>query len=86
MELDELAVEYFFNNQTQLFSKPVAETIDEAADFLEDCMAVTFDSADEVREYMDEMGMDISGMSDDELLEQSEIFCLPDGRYLYVEG
>ena len=86
MELDELAVEYFFNNQTQLFSKPVAETLEEAADFLEDCMAVVFDDIGDVRDYLDEMGMDISGMSDDELTEQSEVFTLPDGRFLYVEG
>ena len=86
MEFDDLAVEYFFNNQTQLFTKPVAETLEEAADFLEDCMAVTFDDTDELRDYLDELGMDISGMSDDELTEQSEVFVLPDGRYLYVEG
>ena len=86
MEFDDMAVEYFFNNQTQLFTKPVAETLEEAADFLEDCMAVTFDDTDELRDYLDELGMDISGMSDDELTEQSEVFVLPDGRYLYVEG
>ena len=86
MEFDDLAVEYFFNNQTQLFTKPVAETLEEAADFLEDCMAVTFDDTGELRDYLDELGMDISGMSDDELTEQSEVFVLPDGRYLYVEG
>ena len=86
MELDDIAVEYFFNNQSQLFSKPVAETIDEAFDFLEDCMAVTMGSISEVRDYLDELWMDVAGMTDDELLDQSEIFSLPDGRFLYVEG
>ena len=86
MDIDDIAVEYFFNNQSQLFSKPVAESLEEAADFLEDCMAVTFDSVSDVRDYLDEMGMDVAGMADDELLDQSEIFSLPDGRFLYVEG
>ena len=86
MEIDDIAVEYFFNNQSRLFSKPVAETIEEAYDFLEDCMAVVMDEISDLREYLDELGMDVTGMSDDELLEQSEVFSLPDGRYLYVEG
>ena len=30
--------------------------------------------------------MDIAGMSDDEILEASEVFALPSGRFLIVEG
>lgn len=30
--------------------------------------------------------MDITGMSDEEILEASEVFPLPDGRFLIVEG
>ena len=30
--------------------------------------------------------MDIAGMSEEEILEASEVFPLPDGRYLIVEG
>ena len=37
-------------------------------------------------DYFDEAGTDIAGMSDDELLEQSEVFSLPSGRFLIVEG
>ena len=40
----------------------------------------------EVRDYFDEAGMDIAGMSNEELLEQSEIFELPNGKFLIVEG
>lgn len=40
----------------------------------------------EVKEYLDESGMDVEGMSKEELLEASEIFPLPDGTYLIVEG
>ena len=40
----------------------------------------------EVKDYFEEEGMDISGMDDQELEEASEVFALPDGRYLVVEG
>ena len=33
-----------------------------------------------------ESGADISGMSDEELEEASEVFALPNGQYLIVEG
>ena len=43
-------------------------------------------SQKEVRDYFDEAGSDISGMSDDELMDQSEVFAIADGRFLVVEG
>ena len=51
-----------------------------------DCMAVVVDSIKDVRDYLDESGADISGMSDEELEEASEVFALPNGQYLIVEG
>ena len=63
-----------------------AETLEEAEAFLEDCMASIVDSSEEVKEFLDQEGMDISGMSDEEIEEASEVFALPDGRYLIVEG
>ena len=39
-----------------------------------------------VREYLEDMGADVDGMSDEELEEASEVFALPDGKYLIVEG
>ena len=83
---DELCLKVFLKNQGQLFDELVAETMEEAEAFLEDCMAVIVDSLDEVREFFDEEGMDVDGMSDEELEEASEVFALPDGRYLIVEG
>ena len=83
---DEISLKVFLKNQGQLFDEPVAESIEEAEAFLEDCMAVVVDSLEEVREFFDEEGMDASGMSDEELEEASEVFALPDGRYLIVEG
>ncbi|HIV17309.1 MAG TPA: glyoxalase [Candidatus Alectryocaccobium stercorigallinarum] len=79
-------ISYFFENQSQLFDEPVAENIKEAREFLEDCMAVVVDSIDEVREYLEDAGMDVSGLSDEELEEESEVFAIPDGTYLIVEG
>jgi len=79
-EYDEECLKVFLEKQLQLFDEPVAETLEEAEAFLEDCMAVVVDSLDEVRDYFEENGADIAEMTDDELEEVS------DGRYLVVEG
>ncbi len=76
----------FLDLQDRLFDEPVAETLDEAEAFLEDCMAEVVDSIDDVRDYLEDMGMDTHGMSDEELEEASEIFPLPSGKYLIVSA
>lgn len=78
--------EYFVKNQEQLFDEPVAENIEEAMEFLEDSMAEILDDINQVREYLEEIGMDVSDMSKEELEDQMEVFLLPDGRYLVVEA
>lgn len=83
---DEECLKVFLKKQFQLFDEPVAESLEEAEAFLEDCMAVVVDSIDEVREYFEENGADITEMSDEELEEASEVFALPSGEYLIVEG
>ena len=85
-EYSEECILTFLRNQGQLFDEPVAENYDEAEAFLEDCMAAVVDSIDEVRQYLDENGMDVEGLSDGELEEASEVFALPNGQYLIVEG
>ena len=85
-EYDEECLKVFLKKQLQLFDEPVAENLEEAEAFLEDCMAVVVDSLNEVREYFEENGADIAGMSDDEREEASEVFALPGGQYLIVEG
>ena len=85
-EYDEECLKVFLEKQLQLFDEPVAETLEEAEAFLEDCMAVVMDSLDEVRDYFEENGADIAEMTDDELEEASEVFPVSDGRYLVVEG
>lgn len=85
-EYDEECLRAFLKMQSQLFDEPVAETLEEAEAFLEDCMAVVVESIEEVREYFEESGADVEGMSNEELEEASEVFPLPSGQYLIVEG
>ena len=85
-EYDEECLQTFILNQGQLFDEPVAETLEEAEAFLEDCMASIVDNIGEVREFLDQEGMDVSEMSDEEIEDASEVFALSDGRYLIVEG
>ena len=83
---DDEVLEVFLEKQLQLFPEEVAETLEEAEEFLDDCMAVVCKNLREVKEYFDEAGTDISGMSDEDFLEASEVFALPSGRFLIVEG
>ena len=85
-EFDEECLNVFLENQSQLFEEAVAETLEDAEAFLEDCMAVVVDSIEEVKEYFEENGMDVDEMSMNELEEASEVFALPNGQYLIVEG
>ncbi|MDD2980993.1 MAG: glyoxalase [Hespellia sp.] len=85
-EYDDECLQVFLAKQGQLFDEPVAENEAAAEAFLEDCLAVVLDSIEEVREYFEENGADVEGMSLDELEEASEVFALPSGRYLVVEG
>jgi predicted peroxiredoxin len=83
--LEECA-EVFLKDQGKLFDEPVAETIEEAKAFLEDCFAQVFENISEVRAYLDEEGMDVSGVSDEELADELEVFAISDGRYFVVEA
>ena len=85
-DYSEACLRTFLKEQKKLFNEPVAETLEEAEAFLEDCMAVVADSLDEVREYFEEEGVDVDGMTPEELEEASEVFPLPDGTYLIVES
>lgn len=80
--LDEMCARIFLKEQGKLFPKPVAATIDEAMEFLEDCMAEVFKNKAELKRYMDEEGIDEDG----DITEALEVFKLPDGRFLYVEA
>ena len=83
--IDECA-KVFLRDQKQLFDEPVAYDLEEAKEFLEDCMAVCCKDIKELREVMDDEGMDVCDLSNDELLEQLEVFRLDNGGYFFVEG
>lgn len=83
-EFDDAVLACFLENQSQLFPDDVVTSLEEAETFLEECMAVVVNSADEVLEYFEEEGIDIENT--DDVLEASEVFDIGDGRYLIVEG
>ena len=74
MEYKKEYLEAFLKNQGQLFDEPVAETLEEADEFLQDCMAYVARDAREVKRYFEENGAD------------TEVFRMPDEKYLIVEG
>ena len=53
---DEAVVQYFLEHQMQLFKENVAESPEEAEEFLEDCMAVVCKNIKEVRAYFEDEG------------------------------
>lgn len=85
-EFDDMVLDVFLQNQTQLFDEKVAETREEAESFLENCMAVVVDSPEEVWNYFEEEGVDMEGADKLEILNADEVFEIGDGRYLIVEG
>ncbi len=85
-DFDDKVIACFLKNQTQLFPEPVAETPEEAEAFLEEIFAVVVSSKEEVYSYFEEEGLDIAGLSPEELLEADEVFEVGDGRYLIIEG
>ena len=62
-EYDEAVLKCFLKQQDRLFPEPVAETLEEAEAFLEDCMAVVCQNIKEVKAYFEEQGADIEGRS-----------------------
>ena len=85
-EYDDAVLKCFLKRQLQLLPEKVADNIDEAEAFLEECMAVVVDSLDEVWQYFDEEGIDLEGQSKEDILEAPEVFDVGDGRYLIVES
>ena len=79
---DKVVLETFINNQGQLFDEPVAETLEDADEFLDMMLACVVSNKREVIDYFEELGADVDG----DILEAAEVFSLPDGRYLIVEG
>lgn len=77
----------FLRDQKRLFDEPVVFDVEEAEEFLEDCFAQCCKNIKELKQVMDDEGMDISDMSDEEIEEQLEVFKLDDGHgYFFVEA
>ncbi len=86
MDYDKIVLQAFLEKQLQLFPEKVAETEEEAADFLDECMAVVVNSVKEVWEYFDEAGLDVEEYDEESILEAEEVFEIGDGRYLILEA
>lgn len=86
MQYDEAVLQCFLDKQNKLFPEPVAETLEEAEDFLNECMAVVVNNLKEVWDYFDEAGVDITELKLEDIAEADEVFEVGDGRYLIVEG
>lgn len=86
MEYDKVVLQAFLEKQLQLFPEKVAETEEEAADFLDECMAVVVNSVKEVWEYFDEAGLDVEEYDEKTILEAEEVFEIGDGRFLILEA
>lgn len=86
MNYDKEVLQAFLEKQLQLFPEKVAETEEEAADFLDECMAVVVNSVKEVWEYFDEAGLDVEEYDEESILETEEVFEIGDGRYLILEA
>ncbi len=80
---DKRVIDCFLANQLQLFPEKVAETPEEAREFLEDCFAVVLRSPKEVRKYFKDEFIE-AGEGD--IMSASEVFAVGDGRYLIVEA
>ena len=85
-EYDKVCIETFLKDQLKLFPEKVAETPEEAEDFLDMCMAAVCKNMKEVREYFDETEAGIARMNKKKLKEANEVFKMPDGRYLVVDA
>ena len=48
-----MCAEVFLKEQTKLFDEPVAETVEEAEEFLEDVFAQEFDSLEDIEESLE---------------------------------
>ena len=79
---DKICLETFLEKQLKLYPERVAETLEEADDFLDMCMAVVCKDKKDVKSYLREVGLDTADL---DISEMPEIFSLPDGRYLVVE-
>lgn len=83
---DDKVLNAFLEKQEQLFDERVAETLEEADDFLTEILAVVADTKADVIEYFEEEGLDMQTEEGEDIFEANEVFEIGDGRYLIVQG
>lgn len=83
---DDTVLNCFIEKQEQLFDERVAETLEEADDFLTEVLAVVADTKEDVIEYFEEEGLDMQTEEGEDIFEAKEVFEVGDGRYLIVQG
>lgn len=83
---DDKVLNAFLNKQEQLFDERVAETLEEADDFLTEVLAVVADTKEDVVDYFEEEGLDMQTEEGEDIFEANEVFEVGDGRYLIVQG
>jgi len=83
---DDKVLNAFLEKQEQLFDERVAETLEEADDFLTEILAVVADTKADVIEYFEEEGLDMQTEEGEDIFEANEVFEVGDGRYLIVQG
>ncbi len=86
MKYDEAVINAFLEQQSKLFREPVAETYEEAEEYLAGVDAAVFDDVKKLLEYMDRLGYDVTGVPEEDVIDEAEVFEVSDGRYLFVEG
>jgi len=86
-DFDDAVLQCFLDKQGQLFpEEDVCFDLESARDFLEENLAVVVDSAKEVILFFEDEGLDIDGLTEDNILDADEVFEVGDGRFLIIEG
>ncbi len=82
---DDAVIQAFLKAQTSLYDEKVADTPEEAKEFLEEICASVCENEDEVIELLEDE-MDVSELTREEILALEEVFAVGDGRFLVCEA
>ncbi len=85
-DFDDAVLDAFLAQQTKLYPEKVADTREEARDFLEESFGIVLGSKQEVWDYFNEEGLDLEDLDEENIALADEVFEVGDGRYLIVEG
>lgn len=86
MEFDNLVLDVFIEKQLKLYPQKVAESREEANEFLIDCGAFVASDLNDLWRYFEEEGLDTDGLTRKDIATADEVFDIGDGRFLVVEA